>query len=155
MSAIRGLYAYLASIQIEFTSETGQSVSVGALDLHQLGNSVQSADMPKRLLLPVGNQSANESQFAICGNSEVEWVVCDLMLWRPVAQGIGLIDVAADLVRYTGAYADKLKTIRCSIPPNVMLKNVRIDAPDIHDFAVGAESQAFGVKVWLTFAEYL
>lgn len=153
MSAIRGLYAYLASIQIEFVNEAGQNVSVGACDLHQLGNMLQSADMPKRLLLPIGNQSASETQLALCGDSEIEWTVCDLLMWKPAAQGVGLAEVAADLVRYCGAYADKFKTIRQSCPSSFALKNARIDAPDVHDFPSGGESSTLGVRVWLVFTE--
>lgn len=106
MSVIRDIYSYLA----------GQVISVAgiipqAFDLSQLPNTVETAILPCRLLTPMSPKGeARDGQFIALGQlTSVTWRLTDLMLWRAVASGIGLEDIAGVLVDYADAYLDMIR----------------------------------------------
>lgn len=169
MSRIRDLYRYIASVAVEFESPTtGGRTRATARDLSDLRNSEAAAEMPVRLLLPVSMLDGDEAQFATYGDggAALQWRVTDLMLWRPLAQGMGLTDAAEDLVLYAGAYADAVVTMRNGLssaaedgPLDEGLYEVDLVTaairPGVFEFPRGSNRHYLGVECALTFEERL
>ena len=86
----------------------GKVVAVRGLD--ELQNQVTAADMPIRLLVPYGrwwDVGGEDMTFiAFRDMSRLTWTIRDMMLYKPVRQGLGLADVAGPLARYAAAYVD-------------------------------------------------
>lgn len=110
MSAISSIYAALAA----------KTVTVGAFTptvytLATLPNGISSAQLPCRLLLPLGdiaNEGRDVEFIATGATITVNWQIKDLLLWAPATHGLGVRSYAPDLVAYAGAYVDMLRTFK-------------------------------------------
>lgn len=159
MSVLREMYRHIAATPVSFDSPTmAEIVTPTVRDLDDLRNSESSAGLPLRLLLPVSQLDGNAFTFqTYCGAGELTWNITDLMLWRTMAQGIGLTDAAEDLVLYAAAYASMVSEMRNGLPENlntVDLTNARIQ-PGVFEFPKGSGVRYLGVECTLTFTEEL
>lgn len=159
MSVLRDLYRHIASVVVAFESPTMAEIATPTVrDLDALRNSEPSAELPLRLLLPVSQLDGSAFTFpTYCGSAELTWNITDLMLWRAIAQGMGLTDAAEDLVLYAAAYADMVLDMRNGLPENlntIDLTNARIQ-PGVFEFPKGSGVRYLGVECTLTFTEEL
>ena len=109
-SVLTDIYATIAAQAI---TVNGQAVDV--LDLGALPNAVESATLPVRLLQPFNARGEGALQsFWTPGRGvrTIIWGIADLLLWRTSAAGIGLLDIAPDLIAYKVQYADLLSELR-------------------------------------------
>ena len=156
MSQIRTLHATLAATSVTFTKEAGGSVTVAAKDLHQLPNAVQAADSPVRLLLPYSVTTRADGQFATMDTIiAVEWVISELLLWKPGTLGAGIADSAADLVRYQGAYLEAMRSLH-SVGglSGAALESITL-TPGLYDWPIGSNTWWQGIMASLTILEEL
>ena len=158
MSNIRSLYTALAGINITFTTEAGSNATPVAYDLNSLPRGIKTGHLPCRLLLPTeewegGGGLEIMSMGTATASGEMVWNVTDLMLWKAVGQGRGLMDALPDLVRYAGAYVEALIQNR-NITPNTRLRSLNV-RPGVFQYPLGSNSHFFGVEVNLTFAELI
>lgn len=112
MSIISNIYDALAAKEVATTS--GKTPTVYNLD--ELPESITTAHLPCRLLLPIGGNpnEALDGQFIAIGTTvTVNWQVSDLMLWQASEQGLGLREFAPELVDYCGKYVDMMRTFKC------------------------------------------
>lgn len=159
MSALRGVYRFVAGTDVSFESPTmAQIVTPAVRDLDALRNSEASSELPLRLLLPVSQLDGSAFAFpTYCNSAELTWNITDLMLWRAVAQGVGLTDAAEDLVLYAAAYADAMLAMRGRLPEaliSVDLTNARIQ-PGVFEFPRGSGVRYLGVECTLNVTERL
>lgn len=116
---IRKIYTALAGRGISFTSEAGDSVTVTGLDLHQTKNRVGQAQLPVRILAPIGpDAEARGGHFAAIGALGVmELYIADDFLLCPAQSGLRMEDVYPELVRYVGAYFAAMRGWRQPVGP--------------------------------------
>lgn len=109
MSNISSIYSSIAGFQVSVGS-----VTPTVRNINQLRTKVNSADAPIRLLLPVSpTTEASDFGFIALGKlANVTWKVTDLLLWKPVAQGSGIAECAEDLMTYTAAYMEAIRSNR-------------------------------------------
>jgi hypothetical protein len=102
MSGLVDLYAALAAIPV---SAAGKTPTVYAVDA--LPTAVQTAQLPCRVLLPLGGRLRAEATGALAlgGGQRIRWRLTDVLLWSPVGQGRSLAEHSAALVAYCDAYA--------------------------------------------------
>lgn len=156
MSVVRQIYTNIAASPVAFTTEAGDAVSVAAWDLHQIRPRVAQADLPARLLYPMGPYSAaSPSEYVAIGTgSTVKWRILDDMLWLPATSGNAIWDVMPDLVRYAGAYADMIALMRQPVPGAVAGSRTTLEGWDIAPALIQwGETSYFGVRVSLTVQE--
>lgn len=151
MSAILDIYAALAAKTVTADSKTPTVYSLASLP-----SSVETAQLPCRLLLPVGDNS-NEGRdigfIAIGTTATVNWQVKDLLLWQSTGQGIGLSGFASQLVEYAGAYVDMIRSFK---QPSTYsnLESVNI-LPGIFEYPSAGGIFYAGVMCTLTIHEVL
>lgn len=112
MSVISDIYDALDAVTVTTTSGTTPT----CYDLDELPESITTAILPCRLLLPLGNTpgEGREGQFISIGTTmSIIWQVNDLMLWQASEQGEGLREFAPELVDYCGKYLDAMRSFRC------------------------------------------
>lgn len=97
------------------------SVSAGGVtpqvwDVDEVRDSVHTAHLPVRILLPHGEFAGGGAlgqgfrPVTLDSIARGTWLITDLCLWRPVGQGLGTRDIGDVLVEYCGAYATALVT---------------------------------------------
>ena len=152
MSVILSIYDAIAAISVTVSGTTPT-----VYDLDELKDSYKSADLPARLLLPVGVDApadAREGQFIALGSTtRTRWRITDLMLWKMAGRpGTGLDAVAEDLVAYAGAYVEALRSNR-----GLGLSTVVIDAwqatPMVVEWPDGSGNAFFAVKCYVDVIE--
>lgn len=119
MSIISNIYDALAAKEVTTTSSKTPEV----YNLDELPESLTTAHLPCRLLLPIGGNptEAREGQFIAIGTAvTVNWQVSDLMLWQASEQGLGLREFAPELVDYCGKYVDAMRTFKCPYTNSVL-----------------------------------
>lgn len=112
MSVITNIYDALEAVTVTTTS--GVTPTVYGLD--ELPESITTAHLPCRLLLPVGSYPAEgrDGEFIAIGTGvTITWQITDLMLWQASEQGLGLREFAPELVDYCGEYMDAMRAFKC------------------------------------------
>lgn len=117
MSQLTTIFSALAA-----TTITVGITSITALNGATLPDSVESAQLPIRLILPVGGKASGtvatprtfKTSATEGGVLVVDWTISDLLLWRALGAGIGLTDLAPDLIAYMAAYMAVVAPLRTS-----------------------------------------
>ena len=150
MSAINAIYAALVDKTVTTTS--GKTPVI--YGLAELPESIATAHLPCRLLLPVGGNptEGRDVQFIAIGTGVTAmWQVTDLMLWQVSEQGIGLREFAPELVDYCGKYLDMVRTFKCPAT-NTALESASM-TPGVYEWPVGSNRYFAGVMCQLTIRE--
>lgn len=111
-SHISDIYAALQALSVTMSDGTIPR----AYGLAELPESINTAQLPCRLLLPVGNEpgEGREGSFIAIGTGmTIVWQVSDLMLWQASEQGLGLREFAPKIVEYAGKYLDAMRGFKC------------------------------------------
>lgn len=115
-SQLAAIYAAIAGASISVGS-----VAVTALNGSTLTESVESAQMPVRLILPVGGTATGSTPTprTFANRTEggvlvVDWTITDLLLWRGIDAGVGLSDLSPNLISYCGSYLSIVGSLRTS-----------------------------------------
>jgi len=152
MSMISEVYTALAALTVTTTS--GKTPAV--YNLGELLESVNTANLPCRLLLPLGDNpgEGREGQFINIGSTiTIDWQITDLMLWQASEQGLGLRQFAPELVDYCGKYVDAMRAFKCPVP-NTALTNVYV-VPGEYEWPRGSGRYFAGVLCQLQVNEVL
>lgn len=150
MSVITNIYAALDAKSVSTTS--GKTPTV--YDLGELPESITTAQLPCRLLLPVGTVpgEGREGEFIAIGTGmTIVWQITDLMLWQASEQGLGLREFAPELVDYCGKYLDAMRTFKCPYQ-NSALERVSM-IPGEYEWPRGSGRFYAGVLCQLTIRE--
>jgi hypothetical protein len=152
MSSITSIYAALAAVTVTTTS--GKTPTV--YDLDELPESISTAILPARLLIPVGSNPGEGRMaefYAIGTQMTVNWQVSDLMLWQASEQGRGLQEFAPELVDYCGKYLDAMRAFRCPVSDTALTSLDMI--PGIYEWPVSSGNFYSGVLCQLTIQEHV
>lgn len=152
MSNILTAYDNLEDTTITTTS----GVTPKVYNLGDLPDSMDTARLPCRLLLPLGNtpgEGRDGSFLGIGSSATIQWTVNDLMLWKASAQGVGLREVAEDLVDYAGKYAEAMKDFKC--PAADMVLDSWVSTPGEFEWPRGSGRFYAGVACQLVITEAL
>jgi len=150
MSAINAIYSALELKTVTTTS----GITPKIYGLAELPESITTAHLPCRLLLPVGGNptEGRDVQFIAIGTGVTAmWQVTDLMLWQASEQGSGLREFAPELVDYCGKYLDMVRTFKCPAT-NTALDSASM-LPGMYEWPVGSGRQFAGVMCQLTIRE--
>ena len=119
---------------------------------------IESADTPARLILPSNEGEVHTLTPTGTGRtSQMEWIIKDLLLYRPVEEGMGWLEIGYALDDYCDSYAEKLVAVNhattgfCSIPAEVQQIDFLVG---VHQFPRGGRSY-YGVLVTLRVLEYI
>jgi len=124
-----------------------------AWKLDEAKNSVETADLPRRIMLPVGadGDGATAMEYmGFNGGMVITWRITELMLWQPIARGYGR-GVFGDLAKYIDAYARAISAIRRPTP-NSMITLFQ-PAAGIYNWPAGGATDYYGVKVAFSVTE--
>ena len=108
MSEITDIYDSLAALEVSLSN----GVTPYVYELEELPESVTTAQLPCRLLLPVSSEPGDGrdgTHIAIGTAMAIVWQITDLMLWQPSQQGLGLREFAPRLIEYSGKYLDAMR----------------------------------------------
>jgi len=125
MSAIADVYTALADLEVSMAG----GITPYAYGLDELPESMSTANLPCRLLLPVATMpgEGREGAYIAIGTAmSITWQITDLMLWQPSEQGLGMREYAPKLVEYSGKYLDAMRTWGKCPYANTTLQSVSI-----------------------------
>lgn len=109
-SLLTTIYSTIAAQAI-----TVNGAAVGCLDLSQLRSGMETAVLPTRMLVPFNARGDGSLQsFWTLGDGvrTIDWGIADILFWRAHATGVGLDDIAPDLIAYKVQYAELLRALR-------------------------------------------
>ena len=152
MSVIRNVYNALAAVTVTTTG----GITPTAYDLDELLENVNTAQLPCRLLLPLGDNpgEGREGQFIAIGTTmSITWQVNEIMLWKASEQGLGLREFAPELVDYCGKYLDAMRAFKCPYA-NTSLQSVNM-IPGEYEWPRGSGRYFAGVVCNLSIKEVL
>ena len=151
MSAIVDIYAGLAAKEV-----TVYGITPPVQDHSDLTSTVESADLPIRILHPfTGNRLSGGFSFVGIGDgiAATTWTITDMLLWKPQAEGLGLVEVTRELVAYGAAYAEMLRTWRA---PTVQSHLTQASITHgLIEYPQQSGRKYFGVTCTLTVEEFL
>lgn len=155
MSKIVELYAAFEGTSITLSLTSFNNVTVNARGLSRLPDSLSTAQLPTRVLLPFGGQTGtNRLEIPPQEYGKVRWQITDLMLWRPVAQDIGMRSAGLPLVQYQAAYCNLLLSLNSEIEDDFLVEACDI-TPGIFEYPTGSGTWYFGVECVATVQELL
>lgn len=142
---------------IQETNVSINGVPIPCRGLDNLDSRVSRANLPVRLLLPVGSNASGRSitilDAAGMGRQGV-WTIPELALLGEVAQGQGLEEFAGALVDYVVAFEDAIVERRTQMQQSFIITNIAVDTGE---FEWPRESTAwyFGVRTLYTVTELI
>lgn len=148
-SRILSIYSALAATQITVGSEL-----VKVAPITQLPNSVSSLQTPIRILTPLQqfsppNLSSTSVGGAYQGSGgvlDLDWLIHDLLLWAPLAQGRGLQTHSEELIKYCGEYIDMIRdSTRLALPQNTWIHRWSLHV-ELIEFPLSSRMLYFGVR---------
>lgn len=150
-SKLREIYKAIEETPIDLNGAT-----VRCRGLDGLKTQIPRASLPLRLLLPVGS-NANGRNLSIIsadhsGRSAV-WVIPELALIAPMAQGQGLEEYAGDLVDYVVALEQAILDRRVEF--NGFLISQMATDTGLFEWPAGGDSWYFGVRTNYTVTELI
>lgn len=150
MSVLRTtIYPAIGNMSVSLNSAV-----VDVFNLDALPNSIQTAHLPCRLLLPTNQmltgRNAKPATFSTSGLWSVTWNVVDLVLLEAAGQTRGLLDVAGDIIEYQAAYLTALSAL--AIGGGITVEGAQLD-PGVFAYPAGTASMFFGVQVTVNVKE--
>ena len=112
-SQIRAIYQAVAALPL-VVPQPGGNLVPPAYTLEAAPRQVEAAMLPCRVIMPYTprGEGRDWSFIALGTLAKVTWRVSDMLLWRPIASGLGPEDVAGVLIDYVGHAADVLRQHR-------------------------------------------
>ena len=160
MSDIRSLYAALADLEIAFTDEEGNAQTILGRDLHEVRED-ESIAVPIRVLAPFKERGSGASDLTLLtvGVTDVfgtmTWRIADLFLWKETGEDYGIAWILPDLVRYAGAYAEKIADAGRDLGIGTMtFQSLTLDAAVI-EWPMQSGDEYFGVEAVIAYEELI
>jgi hypothetical protein len=156
-SILPQIYDLLDGMSVTYSNRSGASVTATCYDLDELPNSIETAHLPCRLLLPIGQGQSGSPNIVLDNTpmARAEWRVTDLFLLEAVARSEGLAIQAPVLMRYVTAYSDAIAKkwqMQYQWQTEALTLSIAI-APGIYNYPTGSDAYFFGVKADLRISE--
>jgi hypothetical protein len=109
-SVLLSIYDDLEAMAITYLNKDSVSTTANCLNLDEIPSSVETAMLPCRILLPVGQGASGSPNVAIVHGAGVKatWNITDLFLLEAAARDAGLYIQAPVLMRYVVAYSEAM-----------------------------------------------
>ena len=127
-----------------------------ATEIDDFKGFVESADTPARIILPSNEGDTHSLEPRGVGRTaRMDWIIKDLLLYRPAEEGMGWLEVGYALDDYCDSYAEKLIVANrdtaglCSIPAELINAEFLVG---VHTFT---KRRYYGVMVTLTIREFM
>jgi hypothetical protein len=150
-STIDSIYAALDAMAVTFLDKDSASVTATCYTLSESKDSVQTADMPMRLLfLPTSNMTLGPGPEATS-----VYTIQDLFLLEASGRTEGTKTCAPVLLRYIKAYQDAIALkwqILTQWQTEAFTTSITIQ-PGKYTYPAGTETQFYGVMVTITLQE--
>ena len=150
MTQVVAIYAAVAALVPEYDSDvTPIKVWNGAL-AGVIKQALHSMSLPIRILTTTGENEGRGFAFIALGKlSKVVWVIEDLLLIKPVAEGDSLKTMSPYLISYCDSYITKLRDLRGPTSnSHVMAANFK---PGVFEWG---DNRYFGVNVTVEIEEF-
>lgn len=152
-SKLRECYKVIENTTIHLD---GKVVRCRGLD--NLQTQVSTANLPLRLLLPVGSNANGRNLSMISADHTgraATWLIPELMLLAPVGAGQGLEEYAGPLVDYVVEYEYAILDRRSDYSTEgFLISNMALDT-GIYEWPAGSDKWFFGVRSNLTVQELI
>lgn len=157
-SILSTIYSQLAAMTVSYTDRTGASASPTVYSLATIPASIQTAHLPCRILLPIGQGGgANNLRVLDGAGVNASWSITDLFLLCPEAQQEGLYIQAPVLISYVMAYAQAIGAYHQIISGSHTEQRTITASilPGIWEYPAQSGVNFYGVKVDLTVEELI
>jgi hypothetical protein len=150
-SILPQIYDALDNMTVSYTDRNGATATPTVYDLDELPGSVETAHLPCRLLMPLGQGRSGTPNLVLGpGNmAQAAWQVTDLFLLETMARTEGAYVHAPVLMRYVTAYAAALANkwqILYQWQTEALTSTAAI-TPGIYEYPAGSGVYFYGVKV--------
>ena len=156
-SILLQIYDDLEAMNVTYLNKSNVSVTANCFNLDEIPASVSTAQLPCRILLPIGQGTGGVSNARILQGAGViaQWNISDLFLLETAARDAGLYIQAPVLMRYCVAYAEAFgkqwqfihgwNTESLSLSSSIV--------PGMYEYPSGSGTWFYGVKCDLTIEE--
>lgn len=152
-SQIKAIYTAFANMDVAIDGNT-----IPVKKPEQLPDSIQTAQLPVRLLTPLRPFLPDYSRSSSWNTSEgssvnrVDWTIIDIFLYDAMNQRIGIKAHADSLIDYCVAYIDAMNDGSLVLPNNTMITNWTT-RPDVINYPIGSNSWYYGVYCYHSILE--
>lgn len=157
-SILSTIYSQLASMSVSYTDRANATATPTVYSLATIPGNIQTAHLPCRLLLPIGQGGGTNNMRILQGAGVVaSWAITDLFLLMTAAQQEGLHAQAPVLISYVMAYARALAAqFRFLSAPSTETRTISANIlPNIWEYPGGSGVLFYGVKVDLIVEELI
>ena len=149
-STLTEIYSALDAMAVTYLDKDNASATATCFNLSELPASLQTAHLPCRLLLPLGQGASGSPNLQLGPGPEItaQWQITDLFLLETAARSEGLYIQAPVLMRYVKAYADAIALkwqFLYQWQSEALTSAVSI-VPGVYEYPAGGGTYFFGVK---------
>jgi hypothetical protein len=156
-SILLDIYNDLESMTVSYLNKDNVATNPNCFDLNEIPASVQTAQLPCRILLPIGQGQGGSNNLQVLRGAGLKatWSITDLFLLETAARDAGLYIQAPVLMRYVVAYSEALG-IKFQFVHGWNTESLTISAsviPGMYEYPAGSGTWYYGVKCDLTIEE--
>lgn len=156
-SILPTIYNDLEAMTVTYANKSSVNTTPTVYDLDEIPASVQTAQLPCRILLPLGQGQGGSPNVAILrgAGAQAQWVITDLFLLETAARDAGLYVQAPVLIRYVVAYAEALGK-QFQFVHGYSTESLTVSAsivPGMYEYPAGSGVWFYGVKCDVTIEE--
>lgn len=149
-SILLTIYDDLEAMAVTYVNKSSVSTNPNCFNLDEIPASVQTAQLPCRILLPVGQgQSGTPTATILRGAGvQAQWNITDLFLLETAARDAGIYIQAPVLMRYSVAYAEALGK-QFQFVHGYSTESLTISSsivPGMYEYPAGSGVWFYGVK---------
>lgn len=156
MSDIRSAITYWSGIPIVFNDEKQVQKTIYAKDMHLTPTSLSTAQLPIRTIRTyAGDAGFSNFSYESAGDclATTTWRIIDTLYYSSAVLSAGVHKVEPDLVRYSDAYLNIVRTHR-TLTNNIEIESIN-SFIGFQEFPQGSNSWFEVVRVVLTLKELL
>lgn len=156
-SILLTIYDQLESMAVTYVNKDSVGTTPNVFDLNEIPASIETAHLPCRILLPVGQGQSGSPNVEILRSPNVRanWNITDLFLLEAAARDAGLWVQAPVLMKYVVAYAEAL-ALKFQFMSGSSVETFTISAsiiPGMYEYPAGSQAWFYGVKCDLQIQE--
>jgi hypothetical protein len=156
-SILLTIYDDLEAMSVTYVDKSAASINPNCFNLDEIPSSVQTAQLPCRILLPIGQGQGGTPTAQILRGAGVQaqWTITDLFLCETAQRDAGIYILAPVLMRYVVAYAEALgKQFQFLHGWNVESLTISSSiVPGMYEYPAGSGTWFYGVKCDVTIEE--
>jgi len=156
-SILLSIYDDLEAMAVSYIDKSNAPINPNCFNLDEIPGSVSTAQLPCRILLPIGQGQGGSPTVEILhgAGARAQWNITDLFLLESAARDAGVYVLAPVLMRYVVAYSEALAIVwQFKHGWNVESLSMSVSIlPGMYEYPAGSGSLFYGVKCDLTIEE--